>query len=290
MTRALWVFAALLVGCPDTDHRPPDDASDTSVPESGSSDTSTDAEGGRDAQTPDASIDTGPRDCSEIGDLRRCDRCPDRCPVGQTCLAMIGVCAPRDSDACDMSAFPGGGSACRSGSPCAGTQRDDTFNGLCVDPAFCLDAQDAGLPFESCRYADSTPVVTGPPDATCPPSSDPRAPFCGGACGGVTCPPADLLGMSVETPCLGFSDTRGFGVCALAVVFCHPGYAYDRNCDENYGESCACMVLQPQPDLPADAPRPVGYFVVGSSCLAYREQHPETVECFDRNWQPLEGL
>ena len=153
---------------------------------------------------------------------------------------------------------------------------------------FCLEARDAGLPPFECRYSDGTRLVTGPPPGDCP-ASDPRNPFCGGACGtDVICPQRSAAGRPGS--CVGLSDTRSHGICAVGFYF--GSFLIDdawrgqvlEICADRVGDPCAYLVLRPQ-DFSVDTE--MGYPVMRSACLAYRARFPDGVDCVDADWSSL---
>lgn len=255
-----------------------------STVDGGSSDTSPEV---RVIDPPDVACDAGPDAggaCGQVGCFRRCDTCEQSCNAaeGLSCDALVGLCLPeRTRQGCGF--FTPGIAAtwCESGRPCA--IRPGDASGECMPPQVCVEARDAGLPEFDCFYADGTPVVTGPPAASCPPS-DPRAPFCGGACGRIDCPIArtDSWIGGLPPDCVGLSDTRGYGVCRLSLPSCARDNTLE-GCLDYYGDACVCMLLSPSPS--ADMGR--GFTVFASGCRQYRAQFPDSVQCMDENWQVL---
>jgi hypothetical protein len=181
------------------------------------------------------------------------------------------------------------------------------FSGSCMPVEYCLAAPEADPPLSApvkCVYADGTPLVTGPPPGECPvDDAHSRAPFCGGACGrSRLCPwyEVSLLEQGYGA-CVGLSDDRSFGVCALpnrrcvidpdVVVELPDGTTINENewtlggCDAVMDESCVCMKTLPVPGPPAVEH---GFAVPVSACLTYAAHHPGLVECLDAHWNPIE--
>lgn len=283
-----------LAACSSSARR--DAAAPDTGPDAASPDAPSPADSGTDARF-DAGSDTGPGDCSSIAGYRRCDVCTEPCPRPATwCEDDRGVCVPRDRDYCSYGLQHAWGIVCGTGRPCAvGRDPDrnpDDFGGPCVSVDFCLASADAGLPPFECVYPDLTPVTRPPPAAECP-ASNPRAPFCAGACGTVECPvttePAVIppgATRELERACVGLSDTRGFGVCAYAGYQCNQRHIdmWLGLCRGFYDEDCACMVTRPRsPWVEED----FGFLVLGSACRAYRDVYPDSIECHGAGWIEL---
>jgi hypothetical protein len=172
---------------------------------------------------------------------------------------------------------------------------------------YCLAVPDADPPLVNdvkCVYSDGAELVTGPPPGECPfELSNPRAPFCGGACGRDRLCPEYRAFDTVETPspCVGLSDDRSFGVCGYSRRRCVPDPpevtgaesigVYDANdlllltCELEMDEACVCMKTLPVPEPPAVEH---GFAVPASACRTYAAHHPGLVECLDAAWNPIE--
>lgn len=236
--------------------------------------------------------------CGGVGCYRRCDTCDDPCPGGTRCNH-LSYCAPgsattypaRDNRSCriplrDFELLWGAG--CASGRPCASaTEESDPFyTGSCVPVQTCVEARASEPPPFTCLYPDGTPVVTGPPETTCP-MSDPRDPFCGGACPWRACDQLHAT-FSFAIPvgdCIGLSDQRGFGLCRVSAATCSEEYPIreEFDCVEMLGDACVCMVLPGSPAGDAN----VGSPVLENACRRYRELYPDHVECMSDEWTPL---
>jgi len=256
-------------------------------------------------------------ECGCVAGFRRCDTCELRCILGEGCREELGVCRARDSDdfggrgfadTCrfrtDGASHPGyaggsGGEFCVTGNVCAvevgatGTE-DDQLAGICMPVEFCLARESADPPLPEgrrCVYADGSEVVDGPPPVACPPFEHPKTLFCGGSCGERVCPGrGGRVGGITDPayPCVGLSETRGFGLCALSEERCllaepdHTHLLID-GCSLGEDEPCVCMVPQPQ-----EGERQEGYPVFESACRAYVAGLPPGVaDCRDADWNLL---
>lgn len=91
--------------------------------------------------------------------------------------------------------------------------------------------------------------------------------------------------------CVGLSERRAFGLCRLSGFLCErpaPGASPTPDssaCEEMYGDECACMRLAEQV---AAGREDEAVFVLADACRAYRARYPESVECMDVDWNPLE--
>jgi hypothetical protein len=161
---------------------------------------------------------------------------------------------------------------------------DREYRGVCVSEEYCRDAPAAGIDV-TCIYSDETTFVTGPPDEpVCPPAPDPRTPFCGGPCGSDGCPFSEprLLPLN-GVSCVGLSDTRGLGICALHTrgQSCAPGVtSLMTGCHDPgvYGTPCLCLVLRRGDELETH-----GWITLESSCRAYRDRYPADFTCLDEH-------
>lgn len=105
---------------------------------------------------------------------------------------------------------------------------------------------------------------------------------CGGSCGEVICP----MGR-----CVGFSDTRAFGICAPLVQRCSESTAEEflGLCNSLqvswFPGACACMLVEPQPTLAGE--ERIGFMVPADACQRYRSFYPDQVECRDEDWNVL---
>jgi hypothetical protein len=246
--------------------------------------------------------------CGEVDGFQRCDTCDEECPwqtrTQTACREELGVCVGYHSSYspsgpqphCDFGLAPG-----RlwewdvfpyTGEPCAvpdteDRSPDDIFQGPAMPASYCIAAREsADLPPQTCVYPDGTEVITGPPDDPCPrPSGYMRV--CGGTCGDARaqCP-------HIDYPCVGVSDSRAFGVCALPWGRCSEA-TIDSDiegcetwpCQWYTQRPCACMVLQPQAPNPTGAP--TGFFVPLEACTGYRSFYPDQVQCHGAGWQVL---
>lgn len=165
------------------------------------------------------------------------------------------------------------------------------FSGTNMPVSYCLAAREtSGLPPQKCVYPDGTEVVAGPPDDPCP-GPDASMLVCGGTCGEVICPWTSSAVPEPKTPCVGFSDTRAFGICAFTSRRCAASNveAMVEECESAshswFVGHCACMVLEPHPQLPQVGP--TGFVVPAEACTRYRSFYPEGVECRDESWSLL---
>lgn len=247
--------------------------------------------------------DARPTDCERIDTFQRCDgRCTaSDCPRGTRCVEALHVCLPpvtSGTSGCWMNEAVS--DYCDSGGACQLTERGENLSGPCAPASLCLALAEAGLS-PDCVWSDRTSVVSGPPPATCAAPDDARAPFCGGACEGVSCPSRPGGGGSVVNPsggstqCVGVSDTRGFGMCVWSATYCREpldpedpdevaAWQYWQDlCREGYdGEPCACLVLEPQEG------RQRGYYTLRTACLAYAAAHPGRASCREASWAIIE--
>lgn len=251
--------------------------------------------------------------CGCIGGFRRCDTCDAACPLGSACRTVVQVCRERDlptsDEGCTFSKDPVNSIQhyCAVGMPCAvgagveGTE-EDPFFGNCMPVEYCLAAQTADPPLAEpvkCVYADGSELVSGPPPDECPASeSDPRLPWCGGACGRSHMCPEHPHGFDfnyVAGPCVGLSDERGFGVCTFSRNRClrNPevvqGWTTNelllRECETRLDEPCVCLVTDDQP-VPDGEEH--GFAMPASICQTYREHHAGSVTCRTADWQEIE--
>jgi len=266
--------------------------------------------------------------CGCIGGLRRCDTCTDRCPTGSACDENAAVCRRRDlptgtdydgstwDDGCSVVVTDGRESPevsgwrlnpeshyCHTGKVCGASPEDDGsvfshMSGLCYPVSFCQAAARAEPPVETlrCVYSDGSDVLDGPSTSAGCPLGDPREPFCGGACGDdLRCPryPEILLGPDIRPgppqACVGFSETRSFGVCAWGSSRCSRGNDEDNSillgwCATGYGQDCSCLVTHPQVD---ESRWLQGYVVLASVCRDYHRRFPDSTECVDAHWAPI---
>lgn len=237
-------------------------------------------------------LDPSETPCGRVGCYPRCcDPGPGSCPEDFFC-GPPGLCIPW-FDApyrCEFRDY--GIEYCPRGGPCAGSvTRDGSFVGSCVDVDLCLAAAEEGADFE-CRWYDGSRVVNGPPPGTCPPQNR-NDPFCGGVCPEIDCAVAVRpygLG-SIVPDCVGLSERRAFGVCRLSGHPClRPADGRpppdDSECVRLYGEPCACMRLAEQSETGGDHDE--GVLVTASTCRTYRARYPDSVECMDLGWNPLD--
>lgn len=230
--------------------------------------------------------------CGCVGEFRRCDTFDDPCPQLMGCSASAEVCRARElpefSDSCnftvqpsDGSFRPPGGDYCSTGKLCAtpgvsAGSADLPFAGSCMTRTYCDEVASADPPVDGaprCVYSDGQLYIQGPPGGACPTSVDTRTPFCGGSCGDETlCPTIPVAPFPdgfVRGSCVGLSDSRPFGVCAISREYClrsdPPGVASMlASCEFSMGEACACLVPHR-----ADETDPVGFLTTARVCQQY---------------------
>jgi len=236
-------------------------------------------------------LDPSETPCGRVGCYPRCcEPGPADCP-GDFWCGYPGLCIPWFDAQYPCEFYSAAIKYCPRGGPCAGrTSSDGSFGGSCVDVDLCLAAAEEGADFE-CRWYDGSRVVNGPPPGTCPPQN-PQDPFCGGVCPEIDCARAVLpFGWTSVVPdCVGLSERRAFGVCRLRGEVCRrpadgPRPPDDSECIRNYGEPCACMRLAEQLETGREDE---AVFVTASACRTYREHYPDSVECMDIGWNPLD--
>lgn len=248
-----------------------------------------------DAARVDMATDGGPMidaaSCQRIDGFRRCDfACPAMCSGADgRCDYSAQVCRrdfPEQGVGCFTESFSdryciGGDWYCVTNTavsvPDAGPFTY-TFSGTCMPIDFCRDAPAAGMNV-ACVYSDGLPFVDGPPAGSCPPTVDPMARPCGGACGSELCPDQEF--------CMGVSEERAFGVCASGALCAQelvgmPG-GNDlslQSCSLVTGESCACLVPTPQ-HLDVTGRFERGWAVPSAACRAYASSFPGQARCVD---------
>jgi len=274
-TTAVWLAA-----CYQSRQRP-DDAGAADSRVDGRAELGTDL--GRDAFTPpvDLGFDGDVSGCTFVGSWRRCgDACPLRCPGETTCREAIGLCTPigraascSNDTTSDILFF------CEEGEPCV-SSRSRPAEGACATFDVC-SAISADDPEFVCRWSDGSVAVDGSTELrVCPmvPLDGPRhEPFCGREC-------ALLDGCNAGSGCLGVSETRSLGVCALGLRCFATGdrSVWDR-CARAVGHECACVLT-----APVDASEATfGGLVTQLGCTAYRALYGADVVCRDRNWELL---
>lgn len=251
----------------------------------------------------DASAD-GP--CAPVGGYIPCDgECEVECrDLGRLlCAPAVGVCWPHDTveelrgnDNCHINYLDHPSvSYCWSGNICAARPdpvtpgypdlTEDAFAGNCVRPEYCDEVGETDIGAQ-CRYSDGSLYVNGPPEVDeCPPGGNPLTPFCGGPCSPEGCPFTEPWHMphgdSYDVSCVGMSETRGIGVCAIGTnLGCRPEEpGIVEACEFAWGEPCLCLVVQDD-----DGPRDWGWPTMADSCRAYRDMFPADFECFDEGW------
>jgi hypothetical protein len=244
--------------------------------------------------------------CGEVDGFVRCDECgQEACPDWTACVEGMGVCKgrhPTASRGCNFSLVPGDlvrNSYPQVPHPCvAHPSRDGSgdapFSGLAIPVSYCVAAREVpDLPPQKCVYPDGTEVITGPPDDPCPGHRGDMV-VCGGSCGEMLCLWGDRRGR-YDAPCVGFSDTRAFGICSFGPTRCNASNVREliAQCQEQrppfmcrwYANPCACMVLDPQAVLPEWGP--TGFIAPASACLEYQRYYPDQVECRDEHWNVL---
>jgi hypothetical protein len=234
--------------------------------------------------------------CGAVDGFLRCDTCGEEmCPDWTLCRDYMGVCVGRyhtPGGGCSFTLLPGmwGEYYHLRPLPCAveasamGT-REARFEGIEMPVSYCLAVRDlADLPPHKCVYPDGTEVVTGPPDEPCP-GPEGSMIVCGGSCGEFICPGAPA------TACIGFSDSRAFGICAFLKRRCAPSNSAEliTECETHpatwFPGACACMLVDPQASLP-DVGR-TGHVVPAEACKRYQSFYPDQVECRDGTWNLL---
>lgn len=236
--------------------------------------------------------------CGTIDGFLRCDECgQEACPPGTLCREHLGVCVGRNDDlvgGCWFTLLPGrlSNGYPATPQPCAVRSSADgsleaRFSGIEMPSSYCVAARmHPDLPPQKCVYPDGTEVVTGIPDEPCP-GPEGSMIVCGGSCGLVVCPET----VEGKNPCVGFSDTRAFGICAFTERRCAESNAADLlpECGTQlltwFPEPCACMVVEPQATLP-EVGR-TGFPVPSEACQRYRSFYPDQVECLDEGWNSL---
>ncbi len=254
------------------------------------------ADGGADTGTWswDAEAD-GP--CAPVGGYLPCDgECERECPNRARffCAPELGVCYPfhtieedRGGEYCNVRYRPSTRAVyCYSGNICAVRPTEDmssdSFGGLCVRPEFCDEVDETELG-AVCRYSDGTTYEEGPPEVEECPEGNPLTPFCGGPCDPDGCPftiPPHRPG-GWEVSCVGISETRGIGVCALHTKYpCTPiDDTSTEGCELYWGQPCLCLVHRE-----GDGYRDWGWATMADSCRAYRDMYPGDFGCFDAEW------
>lgn len=192
------------------------------------------------------------------------------------------------------------------GEPC-GLATPDSPMGIGLPLDICLGLSDPSSPefatygetfAGSCVWSDGLPVTQRAPDTACP-GIFPTAlsmgayqtvlSFCGGTCGRGGC--RDLISSDYEFDCVGRSDDRSFGVCAVTGRRCtaeNVDVAFRNACGGSWRESllnedaaCLCMVTYPQRD---DADELTGWVVPARSCAEYQRVFPDSIECRDETF------
>ena len=89
-----------------------------------------------------------------------------------------------------------------------------------------------------------------------------------------------------EVACVGRSETRGLGICALDTNgSCGPGRpALMDECELRYDAPCLCLVHFDE----KGEPYPNGFVTIASSCLAYKTMYPGSVACMDGEWNDVD--
>jgi hypothetical protein len=246
--------------------------------------------------------------CGEVDGFQRCDTCEEECPWQTrwqtTCREELGVCVGYHSryspsgpqPRCNFGLEPGRFWEMDvypyTGDPCAvqdseDRSPEDLVQGPGMPPSYCVAArEETDLPPQKCVYPDGTEVITGPPDDPCPEHSGYMR-VCGGTCGDASAQCPDIY-----YPCVGVSDSRAFGVCALFGHRCSEA-TVDSDIDQcerwpllwYYQRPCACMVLQPQAPNPTG--EPTGFLVPVEACTGYRSFFPDQVQCHGSDWEVL---
>lgn len=259
--------------------------------------------------------------CAPIAGYERChietDECPDR-PCGpdtafDRCAPALGVCLESTADESgnydergsfeqcnvDTPMEPGQPRMfCWSGRACAGRYSDRTgLGGWCVEEAFCDAAREEGLDVD-CYWSDRSERVTGAPVETTCPATNPGEQLCGGPCGECEWPdPFELYFPSFRVACVGRSDRRGLGLCAVETTrLCERGgRSGDDLCGNTRvhdpadaifdGAPCACLAFE-NPAAPGTFYE-WGWGTLAEACLEYQRRYPDTVRCYDADWNEL---
>lgn len=234
-----------------------------------------------------------------VGGHPRCD-CVSRCPDGTlcrfgVCLSEVDITEAGDYRQLDCATRVIGtelplrgpaGYGCYNGEACFTDGRGTEYEGVCVEGAVCDDARAAGLD-AVCRWTDGTDREVGPPASdTCPLSPRGDLPFCGGACGACPIYPASSH-PSRGPACIGVSDARAHGLCAVYQLLCDQTHPVSDLCTPlgmfDEPQTCACLMFRS-----ADGElSPLGWAVPEASCRAYRGLYSGEVECFGPDNEPL---
>jgi hypothetical protein len=237
------------------------------------------------------------------------------CPEGLTCeqsaICLVYELMGIDTNyvsypACVIDAPGNDYRATFTGEPC-GLATPDSPMGIGLPLDICLGLNDPTSPefatygetfAGGCVWSDGLPVTQRAPVTACP-GIFPTAlsmgayqtvlSFCGGTCGRGGC--RDLISMDYEFDCVGRSDDRSFGVCAVTGQRCTAANvdARLRNaCEDSWRESllhedaaCLCMVTYPQRD---DSEELTGWVVPARSCAEYQRVFPDSIECRDEDF------
>ena len=177
------------------------------------------------------------------------------------------------------------------------------YGGQCVSESFCDQLEAAGHPMH-CIWGDGTDRVTGAPAdiSSCPAPVASTTPFCGLPCGACasftnTRTHEGAVDLWNDPACVGRSDTRQFGVCAVDAPCRRGELGADDICVWTFGGGrfpyypelgldCACVVFHDEttPDSLSD----YGYATRADACDAYRDMYPGEVDCVtDRAWDRL---
>lgn len=152
-------------------------------------------------------------------------------------------------------------------------------------------AVDLGLE-RPCLYDDGTQFVEGQPHPTmCPEAAEPLLPHCGGPCGACPYVRAQFVGVVVdEQACVGMSDERGYGLCAVATTnTCRrtrPGADYARAFQLVHDVELSCLVLLDEEE--PDGLAPLGWWVPLDNCRDYVARFRDSYACVDTERQRVE--
>lgn len=256
--------------------------------------------------------DSGLGDACTVAGFARCDgECgqdQDYCRrnvLHHYCIG--GLCLPLDAGECGYLGSTSYPFFCANDSTCV---PDATWGaGACVPEGLCDAARAEGYELP-CIWSDGTPRVTGAPVdvSTCPSAPYAGTPFCGSPCG--DCPPftETARGGRAFSVCVGRSDLRGLGICAVSYAGGSPEPASQcvrgvwgpsdvctdppdspfgpQTVPELEDTTCVCVVFR-SPDHP-DGLGDDGFVTSIEGCRGYRERYPGVVECVsDREWNVI---
>ena len=282
-------------------------------------------EGPRPMELPDAGVDFGPPPQVDLGPwvtetepLLPPEPCGYgvHCPDGRTCVDG-SICSGAGAKRCYAPATGLRSGWVDGGLPCARLSRQFPHQtvGHSLPLEFCAQLNDpssdaaqrfAGIYDAGCLWPDGTPVEEPIVETAChgiPPGFVQGEwhvgwRFCGGTCGEGGCErePYEFEDGNLnfatfldDTRCVGLSSERSFGVCSAAAR-CSRTRSPSGPCQGSFlgfalGDEgrCDCMVTGADPGV--ETPETEGWAVPHTACLRYREIFPETVACWDANFE-----